>query len=339
MKYCSKFPIHRRYLRRVFCFAMSAGLFLCSSPGFAESSAAKKPYVVLQRGGVRAVIVNNESVAEDDRILPDHRGGYSGVGSLMELDHWQNLFVPRVAGLNFEHIHDGINPQIRSVFFEPRRFPMTIRRIDEFTVELHQPPTGNWKLESWIKYQLLPDGAIEMTLECIPRERLFKNNYIGLFFASYIYQPQSRDIHFLGYPEGQTTGGPQWIQAATPEHGVLATHRGVNDDREFVHDPNYGITLVFNFSNYRFAEPWYYGVSNNMAFVQMFREKDQVRFSQSPNSGGKGKNPAWDFQWFIENYEVGKKYTFVMRAMFLPFRSREQIIRATASHRAALNPK
>jgi hypothetical protein len=75
-----------------------------------------------------------------------------------------------------------------------------------------------------------------------------------------------------------------------------------------------------------------------MALVLMFRPSDNVRFSQSPSGGGKG-NPAWDFQWFVPKYTVGQRYRFVMRAMYLPFESPEQIIRATASHRKALNHK
>ena len=39
---------------------------------------------------------------------------------------------------------------------------------------------------------MLPDGAVEMTLECVPRRRTFKNGYIA--------SPESGTIHFLGHP-------------------------------------------------------------------------------------------------------------------------------------------
>jgi hypothetical protein len=291
-----------------------------------------KPYVVLERGGVRAAIVNNEAV--DDAVLPGHRAGYSGVASLTHSKQSRNLFVPFYAGLNFEHIHDG-TVQPREILFEPRNAPMKIRRVDEHAAELHQPPTPHWQLESWLRYELLEDGAIEMTLECIPHARTFKNEYIGLFFASYIHQPESLDIHFLGVPSNEKTVKPQWIRGMTPDHGILPTHLAIGDDRQFPHDPNFPLSLVFNLSNHRYSQPWYYGVSHGMALVQMFRPPDRVRLSQSPSGAGDG-NPAWDLQWFIPQYEVGKRYRFVMRALYLPFESQDQILKATAAHRDAL---
>lgn len=292
----------------------------------------EKPYVVLERAGVRAVVVNNQAV--DDKVLPGHRGGYSGVASLTRRGQDRNLFVPMYAGLNFEHIHDGTS-QPREVLFEPRQAPMEIRRTDDHTAELHQPPTPHWQLESWLRYMLLEDGTIEMTLECVPRAKTFKNGYIGLFFASYIHQPESLDIHFLGNAAGDSSSEAKWIRGVTPEHGVHPTHLAADDRRDFPHDAQFPLTLVFNLSDYRYTEPWYYGVSHGLAFVQMFRPQDQVRLSQSPSGGGDG-NPAWDFQWFIPRYEVGKRYRFIMRAMYLPFASSEQLVKATMGHRAIL---
>jgi len=291
------------------------------------------PYVVLERGDIRAVIVNNEPV--DDDVLAGHRAGYSGLALLTHAERDKNLFVSSYAGLNFEHIHDG-TVQERDVLFEPRRAPMEIRQIDPLTVELYQEPTPHWKLESWLRYELLADGVIEMTLECIPHERVFRNDYIGFFFASYINQPESLDIHFLRRPSNAGDAQQQWIRGITPAHGELSTHRSADDNRTFSRDAEFPLTLVFNFSHYRYDEPWYYGVSGGMALALMFRQCDEVRLSQSPSGGGKG-NPAWDFQWFVPEYEVGRRYRFVMRAMYLPFESPEQIVRVTARHRAALN--
>lgn len=321
--------------------ARSAGIiaFLCGAmlmgrvPGARAASEPNKPYIVLERGDIRAVIVTNEAV--DDKILPGHRAGYSGLASLTHNRRRQNLFVPAYAGLNFEHIHDG-TVQPREILFEPRQAPMTIRRTGRYSVELHQPPTPHWKLESRLRYELVDDRTVEMTLECIPQARTFKNGYIGLFFASYIDKPESLDIHFLGVPTGEKNTEPQWIRGVTPSHGVLATHLAVDDTRSFPHDPNFPLSLVFNESTHRYSEPWYYGVSHWMAFAQMFRPGDGVRLSQSPDGAGEG-NPAWDFQWFIPKYKVGKSYRFVMRAMYLPFESQEQIVQATAANRTSLN--
>jgi hypothetical protein len=303
-------------------------LIVCVSPSFS----ADKPYIVLESGDVRAVIVNNEPV--DDAVLPGHRGGYSGVASLTHHTQGKNLFVPSYAGLNFEHIHDG-TVQERNVLFEPRQVPMQMRRIDRNTAELYQAPTPHWQLESWLRYTILADGVLEMSLECVPRARSFKHDYIGLFFASYIHQPESLDIHFQGHAANSTQAAPTWIRGVTPAHGTLPTHLAVNDTRVFKHDPDFPLTLVFNGSQHRFSEPWYYGISHGMALVLMFRPQDQVRFSQSPSGGGSG-NPAWDFQWFIPQYKVGQRYRFVMRAMYVPYASAEQLVRATAVHRAAL---
>ena len=69
--------------------------------------------------------------------------------------------------------------------------------------------------------------------------------------------------------------------------------------------------------------------------VFMFRPRDQIRMTQSPSGGGE-ENPAWDFQYFIPEYKVGQRYQMVMRVMYVPFESTDQIVRVSAPHRKAL---
>jgi hypothetical protein len=291
----------------------------------------EKSYVVLRRGEVEAVVVDNRAVNDD--VLRGHRAGYSGVAALRHVRRRENLFVPAYAGLNFEHIHDGTT-RPPEILFEPRNAPMELRQVNDHTAELYQRPTPHWGLESCLRYELLPAGAIEMTVECIPRQRTFRNGYIALFWASYIDRPESGAIHFLGHPEG-TDSTTRWIEAVSPVHGVRATHPAAADRRDLPHDEGFPLTLVFNRSGNRYDEPWYFGVSHGMAYAQVFRPRDKILLSQSPTGGGQG-NPAWDFQAFIPDYEVGRRYTLVMRALYLPFESADQVRRAVEPHRRAL---
>src|SRR5439155_6109758 len=202
----------------------------------------------------------------NDAVLPDHHARYHGVALLTHARQPRNPFVPGYGGLNFEHNQDGTK-QSEEILFEPRHAPMELRVIDEHTAELHQPPTPHWGLESCLRYELLDNGAIEFTFECIPRRATWKNEYLGLFWANYIDQPESLDIHFLGSQPG---GGVDWVRGVTPEHGVRATHRAPGDNRDFLHDADFPLRLVFGLSEHRYAESWYFGECRDMAFAQMF---------------------------------------------------------------------
>lgn len=287
---------------------------------------------VLERGGIRATIVDNTELDLAD--LPGHRAGYNGVASLTRRRGDANLFVPAVGGLNFEHIHDGTAAGLKEKF-EPRKSPMQLRLVDSHTVEVYQPPTANWKLESCGRYHLLDDGTIEYTFECIPRASGYRNGYIGLFWANYIHQPESGAIFFRG--QGRQEDGPaRWIEAISPAHGIGSTHAPAGLAALPHVDADFPLTLVNHPSEYVYAEPWYFGVSHGMAYVQMFRERDCIWLAQSPSGGGAG-NPAWDFQWFLSDCRVGEAYGFVMRAAYLPYESPDQVARETRRHREALN--
>lgn len=65
-----------------------------------------KPYVVLKRGPVQIVVVDNSEV-NDPVVLPVHKTGYNGIGSLTFENQGRNLFKSNYGGLNFEYIFDG----------------------------------------------------------------------------------------------------------------------------------------------------------------------------------------------------------------------------------------
>lgn len=292
-------------------------------------------HVVLRRGPITAVIVDNSAV--DVPECPGHRAGYNGVAVLKHARRDSNYFVPAVAGLNFEHIHDGSREMIDKERFEPRKAPMQLRVVDEHTVEVHQPPTPNMQLESCGRYRLLDDGTIEYTFECIPRADTYRNGYLGLFWASYINQPESTEIQFRGQ-KAEETEPAGWIRATSRAHGVDSTHPPAGPLPKLPHDDPFPATLIFNRSPFVYTEPWYFGVSHGLAYVQMFRERDRIWFGQSPTGGGNG-NPAWDFQWFVFQPKVGEAYGFTMRAALLAETDRDAIQRGTEKHRTPLKMK
>ena len=292
----------------------------------------KEHFVVLRRGGVIATVVDNTTIDPPQRR--QRAGRLNGVATLTHADQPENLY--NLVGLNFEHIHDG-TLAVQRDRFEPRTAPMELREIDGYTVELYQAPTPNWNLESCGRYHLLADGTIEYTFECIPRADVFKNGYLGLFWASYIYTPEDRAIHFIGRTADDAR--PRWVRAVTPAHGEEAAHPPSGPVLDLKLDRAFPLTLVSGRSKYTYVEPWYYGVCRDRAVVQMFRARDRVWFAQSPNGGSTtSKSPAWDFQWFVPDYKVGEAYGFVMRAAYVPYKSQEQVEEVTRPHRDQLNP-
>jgi hypothetical protein len=288
-----------------------------------DYNVVKEGYVRMKRGPVELVLVDNGAHRLPE--APDHRAGYNGIAVLKHARQERTLFVPTVAGLNFEHIHDGTTAGLKEKF-EPRKFPMQMRKIDAFTYELHQPPTKNFQLESCGRYRLLEDGVIEYTFECFPRAETFERDYLGLFWASYIHQPEDKSIHFRGYEAGAKERKARWINGVTPSHGVDATHPPAAAEFFPKVDDDFPLTLVNHPSKFVHTSNYYYGVCRGMAWVQVFRPRDRVWLAQSPSGGGQG-NPAWDFQWFVPDVEVDQAYGFVMRAAYVPFESREQIER------------
>lgn len=273
--------------------------------------------VEIRWGELTARLVNNQAVP------PDHAAGYNGLLDI-RYDGSVSPFVPRFAGLNLEHVNDGVAYTDRDLQFEPRRHPMQIRKVDERTFELYQAPLPNTGLESNTRFAFREPHFIDVTFECIPRLEKFPYDHLNIFWASYILKPADKSIYFLGRKKGAR--GESWIQGVTPRHGELSTHRGAGDRREFKHETPFPLTLVFNESEHEYTQPFYYGRYENFVWIVMFRAKDKIRLTQSPSGGGAG-NPAWDFQWFIGKPKKDKLYQLGFRAVYKPWVDRKDVVR------------
>ena len=272
--------------------------------------------ITISRGNIEAVFIDNQAYGEF------HRAGYNGIAELRHTSQDSTLFVPFYAGFNLEHIFGGDS---LIELFEPRRHPMSLSKISDYKVMLQQPETPLSHVESWTEFELTPPHYIDITFRCvIHSDEIFKHGYAGLFWASYIHAPKDIKIYFWGRENNETDC--KWIAAYSPQHGVRSSHRWEKDIFKLFTAPNFNVTLVMDYSEYRFKYPFYYGYFHNMIFAYFFKSspKQFIRFAQSPTGGGK-ENPAWDLQFIIPDFELGKEYSFSARLVYKPFISRDDI--------------
>src|SRR3982751_3547617 len=111
------------------------------------------------------------AVIGDNAADGPHRAGYNGLWSLTHKAEKTNLFVPTVAGLNFEHIFDGetLDPTGKTtIFFEPRNARMTFEKLSPTEAERTQPATPTFHLESKTRFTLREPDTIDFRFRFKP---------------------------------------------------------------------------------------------------------------------------------------------------------------------------
>jgi len=277
-----------------------------------------------QAGDLTAVIGDNEDY--DKR-----RYGYNGIHRLVHKSGKGSLFG--VAGLNLEHIFDG-EQDLRGdtkVFFEPRNWPMTFKRISDTEAELHQAETPTFFLESWTRSKLVAPHYIDFSFRFKPHQHAFRNGYIGLFWASYIHEPENKSIYFRD-EKG-------WVQHCTQFHNDQSTVRHVDDKLEPKFAAGARASLYQNLSTNRYTDAFYYGISGDLVYILMFDRAEGIRFTHSPSSGGipSYPNPAWDWQYILPKYEVLQEYGYRARVVYREKCSRDEILKEYTTWRASLD--
>ena len=274
-------------------------------------------------GDLTAVIGDNEA-------YQGHRAGYNGVHHLIHRTNPKPLFT--VTGLNLEHIFDG-DQDLRGdtrILFEPRNFPMTLTKISDSEAELHQDETPTFHLESWTRFRIVGPHYIDVTFRCKPCQHVFKHGYIGLFWASYIDDPENKSIYF--------SDDKGWVQLCAQTDSNQSTVVPVDNKIELKFTPETREMLYKNFSPLRFSDPLYYGLFGTHQYILMFDRTDGIRFAHSPSAGGppSATEVAWDWQFIIPTYDVLREYGYRARVVYRERCSRAEVLKEFRTWRAAL---
>ena len=271
-------------------------------------------------GDLTAVIGDNDAKGE-------HRAGYNGLWSLTHKTEPTNVFVPTVAGMNFEHVFDGETldpPGASDIFFEPRKAKMTLEKLSATAAELHQPATPTFKLESTTRFALREPDAIDFHFTFKATQHVFKRGYLGLFWASYINAPEDKSMYLRGKN--------LWLQHCSPAHNSVSTVTHQADKFELTFAKDHRDALYKSLSPLRYDLPLFYGLFKKHILIVMFDRTDGLRITHSPNGGGmntaaQSTNPAWDFQYILPKYEVNTGYELRARLIYRERCGREQVLK------------
>ncbi len=265
----------------------------------------------------------------DNAARGKHRSGYNGAWALTSAYRDRSPFVPFYAGLNLEHIMDGRDLQSAGRVFEPRAAPMQLRDVSETGAELYQPPTPDTKVESWTTFSLVDPHYVDMTFRFRATEDVLPYDYLGFFWASYIDAPEDKTIHFIGNVREALVermwpswADESWLEFRPAFQNDRATTCWAGEEPHLPHDEETRPILYTSFSHLAYTQPFYYGICRGMCLQYMFEPESGIRFTNGVTGAGE-HNPAWDFQWFVRNVEIGREYEMRMRAMYKPFVNRD----------------
>ena len=259
-----------------------------------------------------------------------HRAGYNGVWLLTSVHAPDNCFVPSVSGLNLEHLMDELfMTEEGGEIFEPRQHPMQLERLSDTSVRLLQETSPLTGVSSSTTFTVREPHAIDMTFEATLTKPPRAGKAFGFFWASYINAPDSPALQFVD-PDGI------WCCLNPDGHGDdsgnTVCHAGVdaiwgNPRQEYNKH-----SLTHSFSQRRFDQPLMFGRpgDGSMLYAQMFDQQQPVRLCMSPSGGGLNKerrlrNPAWDFQYIIDEATVGTQCSLRTRVVYKPFIHRDEV--------------
>ena len=153
-------------------------------------------YVQLRGSDYKVSIHDNQPSTE-----PDISDGHNGIRA-WRLDDSPDLRLIAHSWLNLEHViteEQKFSDNREDLgFFEPRQYAVDLQKTDK-GVRLVHDPLPRTGCACWIEYT--PGdrpGSPDFQLGFTPTRRIGAGQVMGLFMPCYIYQPDSKSIHFIG---------------------------------------------------------------------------------------------------------------------------------------------
>ena len=170
---------------------------------------------------------------------------------------------------------------------------MEFKKKSATEVELHQPPTPTFFLESWSRFKLVAPHYIDFAFGCRPNAARLQSRLHRPVLGE-LYQCPERQEHVFawqGYVVATLHTGPQCDEYSPAREGRLRPNVCARAPRLPVHEPI--ATQV--------RGAFFDGLFRDMTMIVMLDRTDGVRFTHSPSGGGNNverqtTNPAWDFQ-------------------------------------------
>jgi hypothetical protein len=247
-----------------------------------------------------------------------HHLGYHGIRTLYDKTEKRNLVVPLISWLNLQGVRlTGIENDpvdARAWAGVGRGWPMRMERKGAGVV-LILDPRPNTQFRYSIEFQPAEPDGIDFSIRLVFHKKPAKEP--ARFRGSWpCYVNAFDDVRFY-YPRGKTPQEWKWDSLGKNPDIVIGEPVGYKHRQEGFRAEDQVLPVGF-------------GRIGHRVLILMF-DDPKVRFFMV-NSGGHYsisaiQNPAWDFEWVMDDYPLDKPVGFNGRLVYTVFDNEEKIMR------------
>jgi hypothetical protein len=256
----------------------------------------------------------------------ERTNGYNGVRQLYSRKGpTENIFRSGWgSSLNFEFVYDISGAKMTPRWIDGKLgsppTPSQLTRLDDERCQLEICVPEPNRIDVCTIFSVVPPHYIDLETTIIAHPNSFQGDWLGLFWASYIHQPEHKTTYFQGRRNRHSP--VEWVQSLAEEPPNPRVFADESEETLLPIEPNPDGRLFHNIRPTRYAAPMFFGRWRNMMLQMMFKTENALRFAIQPTGGGL-KNPAWDFALVIKDCQPLTRYRFNARVAFKPFVSHD----------------